>query len=158
MKVRILFVCLGNICRSPAAEAAFVDLVREAGLSERFEIDSAGTGAWHVGEPADRRMCLAAGRRGLQVTSIARQVSRQDFDRFDHILAMDAENLRTLHRLASPAHREKIRLFRDFDPESPGDDVPDPYYGGAAGFEEVLDIVTRTGRALLEALTRAHGA
>jgi protein-tyrosine phosphatase len=150
---RVLFVCLGNICRSPAAEAAFRHLAREAGLNDRFAIDSAGTGAWHVGEPADRRMRLAAGRRGIEVTSVARKVVAEDFERFDHIFAMDADNLRALHRMAPPAHRDKIRLFRDLDPDDPGGDVPDPYYGGPDGFDEVLDIVTRAARALLEDLT-----
>jgi protein-tyrosine phosphatase len=158
MATRVLFVCLGNICRSPAAEAVFERLVGDAGLSDAFEIDSAGTGAWHLGEPADRRMCGAATRRGIEVRSVARQVAASDFDRFDHILAMDAENLRALKQLAPAAQAHKVRLFREFDPEGPGGDVPDPYYGGAHGFDEVLDIVTRTGRALLEALTPARRA
>ena len=150
----ILFVCLGNICRSPAAEAVFADLVREAGLSEEFALDSAGTGAWHIGQRADRRMRDAASRRQIDITSIARQVSRNDFETFDHIFAMDADNLSALLRLAPDAHRHKVRLFRDYDPDAPGEDVPDPYYGGDHGFDEVLDIVTRTGRALLDELAR----
>lgn len=150
---RILFVCLGNICRSPAAEAAFVHLVAEAGLEGEFVVDSAGTGAWHVGEPADRRMRHTAAKRGLEVTSIARQVTRDDFTRFDYIFAMDADNRRTLLHLAPAEHRAKVRLFRDLDPDAPGLDVPDPYYGSADGFDEVLNIVTRTGRALLTELT-----
>lgn len=149
MTVRILFVCLGNICRSPAAEAVFQHLVAEAGLADRFTVDSAGTGDWHEGEQADRRIRRAAQARGIAVTSRARQVSAEDFERFDHIFAMDADNLRTLHRRAPDAHRRKIQLFRDLDPEAPGEDVPDPYYGDAGGFDDVLDIVTRTGRALL---------
>ena len=152
MPTRVLFVCLGNICRSPAAEAAFEHAVAEAGLSAEFEIDSAGTGAWHVGEPADRRMREAGQRRGFKVTSRARQVSAEDFRTFDHILAMDTTNLRALRRQAPVEHHSKIRLFRDLDPHNPGEDVPDPYYGDAAGFDEVLDIVTRTARALLEEL------
>jgi protein-tyrosine phosphatase len=149
---RVLFVCLGNICRSPAAEAAFQDLVNNAGLAGAFTIDSAGTGSWHIGEPADRRMRDAGERRGLTVSSIARQVTPADFERFDHVLAMDSDNLRTLRALAPAAHAHKIQLFRDFDPDAPGEDVPDPYYASAKGFEEVLDIVTRTGRAFLEAV------
>jgi protein-tyrosine phosphatase len=150
---RVLFVCLGNICRSPAAEAAFAHLVAQAGLADRFTIDSAGTGAWHVGEPADPRMRRTASCRGLTVTSIARQVVPADFDRFDHILAMDAENRAMLLRMAPPEHRHKVRLFRDLDELAPGADVPDPFYGDGDGFEDVLDIVTRTARALLVELT-----
>jgi protein-tyrosine phosphatase len=152
MAIGVLFVCLGNICRSPAAEAAFRRVVEDAGLSGAFTIDSAGTGAWHIGERADSRMCDAGRRRGLTLTSIARQVTPDDFHRFDHILAMDASNLRALRRLAPGSHHAAVRLFRDFDPEGEGEDVPDPYYGGREGFEDVLDIVTRTARGLLEAL------
>jgi protein-tyrosine phosphatase len=152
MPTRVLFVCLGNICRSPAAEAAFEHAAAEAGLSGEFVIDSAGTGAWHVGEPADQRMRDAGQRRGIKVTSRARQVSADDFRTFDHILAMDMTNLRALRRQAPVEYRSKIRLFRDLDPHGKGEDVPDPYYGDAAGFDEVLDIVTRTARALLDEL------
>jgi len=146
---RILFVCLGNICRSPAAEGVFRHLTEETGAAHHFELDSAGTGAWHEGERADRRMRAAAERRGIALTSIARQVRPVDFDRFDYILAMDASNLEDLRALAPPHHHDKIRLFRDYDPDGRGQDVPDPYYGGLEGFDEVLDIVTRTGRAIL---------
>ena len=152
MPTRVLFVCLGNICRSPAAEAAFQHAAAEAGLTSEFVVDSAGTGAWHVGEPADRRMREAGRRRGIDVTSRARQVSDDDFKDFDHILAMDLTNLRALRRQAPVEHRSKIRLFRDLDPQGAGEDVPDPYYGDETGFDEVLDIVTRTARALLEEL------
>jgi protein-tyrosine phosphatase len=157
MVTRILFVCLGNICRSPAAEGVFAHLAKEAGLAGRFEIASAGTGSWHVGELADARMREAASRRQVTLTSLARQVSADDFHDFDYIFAMDSTNLRHLRKMAPRGHRAALHLFRDFDPESPGDDVPDPYYGGDAGFEEVLDIVTRTGRALLTHLTRDDG-
>jgi protein-tyrosine phosphatase len=153
MATRVLFVCLGNICRSPAAEAVFARLVSEAGWEERFTIDSAGTGRWHVGDPADARMRDAARRRGITITSIARQVVPADFEAFDLILAMDATNLATLRRLAPAAHHGKIRLFRELDPDAAGTDVPDPYYGGSEGFDDVLDIVTRTGRAWLTELT-----
>ena len=151
--IRVLFVCLGNICRSPAAEAVFARLVAEAGLSDRITIESAGTGSWHIGQPADRRMRQAASARGIDMPGAARQVSMDDFERFDHILAMDAENLTNLRRLAPLEHRHKIRLFRDLDPEGRGADVPDPYYGDADHFDEVLDIVTRVSRALLDELT-----
>ena len=152
---KVLFVFMGNICRSPAAEGAFRDLVEKAGLSDEFMIDSAGTGAWHEGEPADRRMRRAAERRGLTLTSLARAVRPDDYEHFDVILAMDTDNLRTLRKRAPAAHHHKIRLFRDLDPEEPGLDVPDPYYGPEGGFEDVLDIVTRTSQALLEELRRA---
>lgn len=152
MTTRVLFVCLGNICRSPAAEGVFQRLLDEAGLSDAFTVDSAGTGAWHEGELPDRRMRRAAAQRGIALTSIARQVTERDFDHFDHVLAMDGANLRDLRAMAPSAHHGKIRLFRDLDPDGRGADVPDPYYGGPAGFDEVLDIVTRTGRAWLAEL------
>jgi protein-tyrosine phosphatase len=150
--LRILFVCLGNICRSPAAEAAFAKLAAEAGRANDFVVDSAGTGNWHAGEHADPRIRKAARRRSIAITSIARQVVSDDFEQFDLILAMDAANVSALQRLAPAAHRSKIRLFREVDPDGPGEDVPDPYYGGADGFEDVLDIVARTGRAWLNEL------
>jgi protein-tyrosine phosphatase len=155
MRIRVLFVCLGNICRSPAAEAAFLHVVQQAGREAEFVVDSAGTGAWHAGDCADPRMCQAAARRGIEIHGVARQVTRDDFDRFDWIFAMDTGNLQALRRMAPAAHQGKIRLFRDLDPEGAGEDVPDPYYGGAAGFEEVVDIVMRTARALLDELTPA---
>jgi protein-tyrosine phosphatase len=149
-----LFVCLGNICRSPAAEAAFLHVVAEAGRDRDFVVDSAGTGAWHVGERADTRMRQAAVRRGIEIRSVARQVTRGDFEEFDWILAMDASNLEALHRMAPTAGRARVRLFRDLDPDGPGRDVPDPYYGDTNGFDEVLDIVTRTARALFAEMTQ----
>ena len=151
--IRVLFVCLGNICRSPAAEAAFLHLVAEAGRDREFVVDSAGTGAWHIGKRADARMRLAAGRRGIEIRSVARQVTRTDFEDFDWILAMDASNLETLRRMAPASRHARVRLFRDLDPDGRGGDVPDPYYGDMNGFDEVLDIVTRTARALLAELT-----
>jgi protein-tyrosine phosphatase len=152
MPIRILFVCLGNICRSPAAEGVFQHLAAEAGVADRFSLDSAGTGAWHEGQPADLRMRQAAERRGIALRSIARQIEVSDFERFDHIFAMDASNLEDLLGMAPAEYHDKIRLFRDLDPEGPGLDVPDPYYGGPAGFDQVLDIVTRTARTLLAKL------
>jgi protein-tyrosine phosphatase len=150
MPVRVLFVCLGNICRSPAAEAVLRHHLNRAGLSEGFDVESAGTGSWHIGEPADARMRHAADRRGIAMTSRARQVSPEDFARFDHIFAMDRANLRVLLDQAPPEHRGKIRLFRDLDPAGAGEDTPDPYYGGPQGFDDVLDIVERTSARLLE--------
>jgi protein-tyrosine phosphatase len=155
MAIRILFVCLGNICRSPAAEGVMQHLLTEEGLADQVVLDSAGTGAWHQGQAADRRMRQAAARRGIQLTSIARQVTAADFEHFDHIFAMDASNLADLHAMAPIQPRARMRLFRDLDPDGPGQDVPDPYYGEADGFDEVLDIVTRASRALLAELKAA---
>jgi len=145
----VLFVCLGNICRSPTAEGAFRHFVAETGLGDRVEVDSAGTGGWHAGEAPDRRMRQAAAAQGITVEGRARQVRADDFERFHWIVAMDRENLADLHRLAPAGHGARIVLLRDFDPEG-GDDVPDPYYGGARGFDEVVDIVRRSCRALFE--------
>ena len=150
---RVLFVCLGNICRSPMAEGVFLHLVSEAGLSDRFEIDSAGTGSWHVGERPDARAAMVAHEHGIDLPSRARQVRPEDLGRFDYVIAMDRDNLRTLERMAaSSAVDADIRLLRDFDPARDGDDVPDPYYGGASGFENVYQIVKRSCEALLARL------
>ena len=155
--IRICFVCLGNICRSPTAEAVFTRLVSDAGLEDRFVIDSAGTGGSHVGERAHRDTRAAARERGVEVTSIARQFERADFERFDYVIAMDQSNRRNLERLApSDEASAKIHLFRDYDPASPvGSEVPDPYYDG--GFEGVLDICEAASAGLLAQLRRAHG-
>ena len=151
---RVLFVCMGNICRSPTAEGVFRQLVRDEGLDHEIEIDSAGTGGWHVGEPPDRRATDAARRRGIELGGAARQVSPDDFERYDLILAMDEENRRDLLQLASGEEaRAKVRLFREFDPASNGTgdlDVPDPYFGGEQGFEHVLDLVDAAARGLLD--------
>jgi protein-tyrosine phosphatase len=144
--VRLLFVCLGNICRSPTAEGVMRHLVREAGLEDEIEIDSAGTGGWHVGSPPDERATEAAAGRGITLEGAARRFAVENFDRFDLILAMDGENLRDLQALAPDEEaRAKVRLLR-----GPGLDVPDPYYGGSRGFEDVLDQVEEACRALLE--------
>lgn len=151
-KTRILFVCMGNICRSPTAEGVFRHHVEQAGVGDRIEVDSAGTHAYHVGEPADRRAREAAARRGMSLEGIrARRVRTTDFVEFDYILAMDEDNLARLRDEAPPEHLGKLRLFLEF---TDGDEteVPDPYYGGAAGFERVLDLVERASRGLLETL------
>jgi protein-tyrosine phosphatase len=157
--VRILFVCMGNICRSPTAEGVMRALVREQGLDGRVEIDSAGTGGWHAGEPPDERATSAARRRGIGLQGAARQVEPEDFERFDLLLAMDRENLRALEALAPDARaRGKVRLLREFDPGSADAadlDVPDPYYGGARGFDNVLDLVAASCRGLLDELRAA---
>lgn len=146
---RILFVCLGNICRSPTAAGVMRHLVHEHGLDGEIEIDSAGTGGWHVGSPPDERATEAAARHGIELTGRARRFDPEhDFERFDLILAMDAENLRDLLALAPDEEaRAKVRMFR------PGGlDVPDPYYGGEDGFEEVLELVDEAARELLQEL------
>lgn len=157
--VRVCFVCLGNICRSPTAEGVMQALVEDAGLTEHIELDSAGTGAYHVGEPPDRRSTAAARQRGIQLRGRARQFEVSDFEDFDYIVAMDAANYRDLRTLCrSDRDAEKLSLLRDFDPESPrGSGVPDPYYGGARGFDDVLDICEAGCRHLLERLRRTHG-
>jgi len=158
--VRICFVCLGNICRSPTAEAVMRHLVEEAGLDDRIAIESAGTGDWHVGGARDRRSRAVGAARGIPLEGEAQQFTRSDFERFDHVLAMDRANRDELLRLARDERdRAKVRLLRSFEPGAPPDaEVPDPYYGGPRGFEEVFDICERACRGLLAHLERAHGA
>lgn len=151
-KKRILFVCLGNICRSPSAEAVFTGMVNKKGLSDQFEIDSAGTGGWHVGEPADRRMQKHAVKRGYDLTSISRKFNPEmDFDRFDLIIGMDDENALSLKNMArSEDDLRKIKKMTDFSKEWSYTEVPDPYYGGEDGFELVLDLLEDACKGLLE--------
>ncbi len=157
--VRLLFVCMGNICRSPTAEGVMRGLLREQGLEDAVEVDSAGTGDWHVGSPPDARATAAAQERGITLAGAARQVARADFADYDLILAADRRNLRDLKAILPPGARAKVHLLREFDPASAGApdlDVPDPYYGGDEGFEHVLDLVEAACRGLLDAL-RADG-
>lgn len=158
MPVRICFVCLGNICRSPTAEAMMRRLLEEENLASEIEIDSAGTGAWHVGEPPDDRARAAGRRRGLVVRGRARKVVGRDFLAFDYMIAMDRSNRQDLHRLApDDASRRKVQLLRNFDPGSSKDaEVPDPYYGAGDGFERVLDICEAACRGLLEHIRTHH--
>jgi protein-tyrosine phosphatase len=144
---------MGNICRSPTAEGVFRYHVEAAGMKEHIEIDSAGTHAYHVGEPADRRARAAAARRGMSLEGIrARRVSSVDFERFDYIIAMDEDNLTRLEDESPDEHRHKLRLFLEFA-QIGEREVPDPYYGGTAGFERVLDLVEEASRGLLETLS-----
>ncbi len=140
---QVLFVCLGNICRSPSAEAVFKAMIRKKGLENEFQCDSAGTEAYHTGNPADSRMKQFAQKRGYQLTSISRQVDASiDFDRFDYIIGMDRQNVSDLKSIArNDNDRKKIVLMTDFSTSNKYDSVPDPYFGGAAGFELVLDIL-----------------
>ena len=144
--MKVLFVCLGNICRSPAAEGVFIDYVTSQGVSHRVEVDSAGTASWHTGKRADPRMRSAASDRGVQLTSRARQVRAEDFEVFDLIVAMDHSNYRDLEALQVPGGAA-LRMLGDFLPEvsdqDAAPDVPDPYYGGPDGFELVLDMLER---------------
>lgn len=147
--MRVLFVCLGNICRSPTAEGVFRHRVREAGLEERIHIDSAGTGDWHVGKAPDSRTCRAARLRGYDLSGLrARQFQREDFERFDLVLAMDRSNLRHIQAVRPATAWAELDLFlRRYDMAL--DEVPDPYYGGEDGFEQVLDLIERASDALL---------
>jgi len=157
--VRICFVCLGNICRSPTAEAVMRHLVVGAGLEHQILIESAGTGDWHVGQPRDRRSRAVGQARGIPLSGEARQFVAADFDRYTHVLAMDRGNRDELLKMARGAQdRAKVALLRSFDPAAPPDaEVPDPYYGGAGGFDEVFDICERACGALLEQLRREAG-
>jgi len=158
MAHRVLFVCLGNICRSPTAEGVLRRLITDADLEGAVVVDSAGTAGWHEGDPPDRRSQSEARGRGVDLSGLrGRQVRAHDFERFDLLLAMDAENLRDLLDLApDDAARAKVRLLREFDPAAvaAGDlDVPDPYYGGPDGFAHVYDAVEAACRGLLATLT-----
>ena len=153
-KISVLFVCMGNICRSPTAEGVFRHHVTEARLSDEIIIDSAGTHAYHVGSPPDRRATAAAERRGISLSGLhARRVSDEDFERFDYIIAMDLDNVERLKDEAQPKHHRKVKLFLEFS-SGKEREVPDPYYGGASGFERVLDLVEEASRGLLETLSR----
>ncbi len=151
--MRVLFVCLGNICRSPTAEAVFRAVIARDAPHLGIEIDSAGTAGYHIGDPPDVRSQQAGKRRGYDLAPLrARRVDDGDFERFDLILAMDRENLSELHSRAPKGAREKIRLFLEFAPDAGFAEVPDPYYGGANGFEQVLDLVEAASAGLLQHL------
>ena len=155
--IRVLFVCLGNICRSPLAEAVFRHQVRERGLEDRFEIDSAGTSGYHQGAPPDRRSTETARRRGVELTGRSRMVSADDLRRFDYVIAMDAENEAELRDLLADGGTARVHRLREWDPQPDAGDVPDPYYGGARGFDDVHDIVDRASAGFLAHVVRAHG-
>jgi protein-tyrosine phosphatase len=154
-EVSVLFVCMGNICRSPTAEAVFRKLAAEAGLDGRIHADSAGTHGYHEGAAPDPRATAAARQRGFELAAIrARRVSAEDFERFDLILAMDEDNLDDLRRVAPAGARAELRLLLEFARGRRERAVPDPYYGGRTGFERVLDLVTEACAGLLEELRR----
>lgn len=156
--LRVLMVCMGNICRSPTAHGVFEHLVRQAGLQERIAVDSAGTHGYHVGAPPDARAQQHAARRGYDLSGQrARRLLERDFQDFDLVLVMDAANESQARALCAPAYRERLRRLTDFCSAVPAHEVPDPYYGGADGFEQALDIVEDACRGLLAALAPAAG-
>lgn len=153
-KTKILFVCLGNICRSAMAEGSLRYLAEQKGVEHLVDIDSAGTGDWHVGEHPDGRATTTAQQRGIDISGqLARKVKIEDFEVFDYLLAMDQENHMNLMRMAPAEHKHKVQLFLKYAPEQPEREVPDPYYGGAQGFEHVLDLVQAASRGLLDEVT-----
>jgi len=154
-QVGVLFVCTGNICRSPTAEAIFRKLVADAGMSQAIVVDSAGTHGYHIGEPPDPRAQESAAERGYDLSGLrARTVDPSDFERFDLIVAMDREHFGNLERMAAPAASHKLKLMMSYARASEEKDVPDPYYGGPQDFERVLDMLEDAGRGLLDAIGR----
>ena len=154
----VLFVCLGNICRSPLAESIFRHLVRERGVEHLFEIDSAGTSDFHEGHPPDPRSASTARARGVEVTGCSRPILAEDLHRWDYVIVMDADNHSEVARIqAATGGAARVRRLREWDPQGGGPDVPDPYYDGARGFEDVHDIVERSCAALLEHLLDGEG-
>jgi protein-tyrosine phosphatase len=153
--IRVCFVCLGNICRSPTAEGVMRHLLADSDLAGVVEVESAGTAAYHAGEPPDRRSTEAARRRGIRLSGQARQFSPADWQRFDHVLAVDASTLAALEPTAPAGARARLALLRSFDDAAPlGSEVPDPYYGGSEGFETVLDQCEAACRGLISHLRR----
>ncbi|MCR4300265.1 MAG: low molecular weight phosphotyrosine protein phosphatase [Sulfuricaulis sp.] len=155
--VRVLFVCLGNICRSPTAEGVFRKLVCEHKLEHQFEIDSAGTHAYHIGEPPDERAQAACVRRGIDISRLrGRRAVAGDIESFDYVLAMDRENYENLLEVCPSGLETRIRLFMEFAPSRPEQEVPDPYFGGAGGFDRVLDMIEDAAQGLLDEIRRAR--
>lgn len=156
-KIQVLFVCMGNICRSPTAQGVFRKLVEEEGLADRVETDSAGTHAYHVGQPPDQRAQATAAGRNIDLSDLrGRQVNVEDFHRFDYILAMDRENLEILSGLCPVGMEDRLSLFMDFADDYGIAEVPDPYYGGEQGFEQVFDMVEAASRGLLGHIRKNH--
>lgn len=157
MVKRLLFVCMGNICRSPTAEGVFRRVLAAQAPELQIEIDSAGTHDYHVGSPPDRRAIAAAQRRGIDLSQLrARMVAAEDFERYHLILAMDEDNLQELRRRAPAVYHERIRLLMEYAPQAATRYVPDPYYGGAQGFEEVLDLLEEAAQGLVAELRALH--
>ncbi|KAA1188220.1 low molecular weight phosphotyrosine protein phosphatase [Pseudohalioglobus sediminis] len=155
-KTGVLFVCLGNICRSPTAHGVFASMVREQGMQDRVRVDSCGTGDWHIGHPPDKRAAAEAAQRGYDLSSLrARQVQPTDFREFDYILAMDEQNLADLRAMCPTDFSGYLGLFLPFDPAATVAEVPDPYYGGDEGFTRVLDMVEAASAGLLREISGA---
>jgi protein-tyrosine phosphatase len=155
--IHVLFVCMGNICRSPSAEAVFLKLIQEKEMAHLFDVDSAGTHAYHVGNPADSRSLQAAQSRGIDMsTHRARRLEALDYDIYDYILAMDRDNYDLILADCPRLHVEKVRLYLSFAPQLGRDEVPDPYYGGAQGFDHVLDLVEAAAHGFLEHVQKHH--
>jgi len=158
MPIRVLFVCLGNICRSPTAHGVFQAMVDAQGLGEQILVDSAGTAAWHEGKAPDPRSCDFAARRGYDLAPLrARQALREDFERFDYILAMDSENLSNLKQLQPDSGGAQLSLLLQFSAAAERADVPDPYYGNGQGFDLVLDLIEDACTHLLSHIKKEHG-
>jgi protein-tyrosine phosphatase len=156
-KVNVLFVCMGNICRSPTAEGVFAKRLEEAGLAHMVAVDSAGTHAYHVGDPPDPRAQRTAAKRGIDLSGLrARRAQPEDFSRFDYVLAMDRDNFLHLQEICPPGEEHKLNLFLSYAPHLDRDEVPDPYYGGPTGFERVLDMIEAASEGLLEDIRRRH--
>jgi len=155
-KIKILFVCLGNICRSPLAEAVFKHKIKAKGIADRFEVDSCGTANYHIGDTPDPRTIANARKNGVSINHLGRQLSERDLEYYDHIFAMDNSNLRNIQALPDASkYSDKIRLMRDYDTIGTGSEVPDPYYGHERDFQEVFDILDRSTEALIETLTHS---
>lgn len=157
-KTKVLFICMGNICRSPTAEGVFVELLKRRGMEEDIHVESAGTHAYHVGKAPDPRAREAAMKRGIDLGGqTARRVDVADFELFDYLLAMDRDNLVMLHEICPPDQRHKLGLFLEYAPHLGETEVPDPYYGGASGFERVLDMIEAASEGLLESILQKRG-
>lgn len=155
--IKVLFVCMGNICRSPTAQGVFEHIVEKEGLRAEIDIDSAGTHAYHIGEPPDHRAASAAASRSIDISGqSARKVRPSDFEHFDYVLAMDDDNFSLLEAICPPQYQDKLELFLDYAKHMGVREVPDPYYGGARGFEHVLDLVEAASEGLLKDIKQTH--
>jgi len=154
-QIKVLFVCMGNICRSPTAEGVFNRVIQDMGAADRFLVDSAGTHAYHIGEPSDTRSQQVARNRGVDLSKIrARKVAPSDFEHFDHILAMDSDNYHLLLAASPTEYHHKIALFLDYAPDRHENDVPDPYYGGPNGFDHVFDLVEDASKGFYHSIIK----